>query len=325
MAHPAGSGSAGVWRRTEALATRTPSQVDEQLERGRWVRLFRGVYVEATGDVSVGQRELAAVLATCPLGMPAELDGRPTAFACLRSAARVWGLPLIDDDDPSTGHQEYLLHDVGTDRNLGARSRPDAEGRAIVRHRLTIAPQDLVRLRQGLWLTSPLRTALDCAAALPLPAAVAVLDHGLRTTLFSTDELRAGLAQRRRWPGVTAAAAAVAMADGRAESPAESVARVLLLPHLPGLVPQHRITDERGRVVARVDLADLGRRLAIEVDGKRWHAGAQMVAKDRARDRLLERLDWRTERITWHELRAEPEALVARVLERAALLEQRAA
>src|SRR5213079_1378479 len=34
------------------------------------------------------------------------------AVASGRSAARVWGLPLIDDDDPATGASEHRIDDV---------------------------------------------------------------------------------------------------------------------------------------------------------------------------------------------------------------------
>jgi hypothetical protein len=75
----------------------------------------------------------------------------------------------------------------------------------------------------------------------------------------------------------------VSAADGRAESPAETLVRLLLLPDLPGLVPQVRVLDGR-RVLARFDLADEELMLAVEADGRRGHAGEVMAAKDRARD-----------------------------------------
>lgn len=314
-----------MWRRHDALAVKSRSQVQEQLERGRWVGAFRATYIEATGDVTVGQRELAAVLATCPRGLPPEVDGVPTAVACLRSAARVWGLTLINDDDPATGGNEHLWHDVSTDRNLARESTPTAEGHVIFRHRLTFVRGDFVRLAPGLWVTTPLRTALDCAARLPLDAAVCLLDNGLRRRLFTEAELQAGVAARAQWPGVRRIAQAVSLADRRAESAAETLARLLLLPHLPGLVPQVKISNLRGAVIARADLGDKAVRLAVEADGKRWHAGEPMVAKDRARDRKTEALGWYTERITWHELRCQQAAVIARVVARHRDLLQRAA
>jgi hypothetical protein len=59
-----------------------------------------------------------------------------------------------------------------------------------------------------------------------------------------------------------------ALADPRAESPPESLVRVLLtLGGLPRPVPQYVILDQGGRFVARVDLAWPEVRLAGEYDG----------------------------------------------------------
>ena len=107
--------------------------------------------------------------------------------------------------------------------------------------------------------------------------------------------------------------AAVRLADGRAESPPETLARLLLLPALPGLEPQVELYDEAWRPVARFDLGDRSVRLAVECDGKAAHAGAAMVAKDRRRDRRTEAYGWRTERVTWFELRREQPAVLRRI------------
>jgi very-short-patch-repair endonuclease len=106
----------------------------------------------------------------------------------------------------------------------------------------------------------------------------------------------------------------VALADARAESPPETLARLLLRPQLPGLEPQVELFDQTARIVARFDLGDRRVRLAVEADGKVAHAGAAMVAKDRRRDRRTEALGWHTERVTWWELRCEQAAFVRRVV-----------
>src|SRR5207253_2398666 len=103
--------------------------------------------------------------------------------------------------------------------------------------------------------------------------------------------------------GVRRFRAAVALADGRAEAPTETLARLLLLPVVPSLVPQVRILDRYGRIVARLDLGDEAAKLAVELDGKRGHSGDAMVAKDRRRDRRTEAYGWWTERGTWYDVR----------------------
>jgi hypothetical protein len=114
--------------------------------------------------------------------------------------------------------------------------------------------------------------------------------------------------------------AAIAVADGRAESPAETLARLLLLPVLAGLVPQVELFDGAARLVARFDLGDPEVKLAVEADGTRGHAGTAMVAKDRRRDRRSEAQGWTTERVTWFELRREQAAVVRRMVQRDAAL-----
>lgn len=110
---------------------------------------------------------------------------------------------------------------------------------------------------------------------------------------------------------------AVRLADGRAESPHETLTRLVLQPHLPGLVPQHRLRDDGGRVLARFDLGDPTLRLAVEADGRAGHEGPAMAARDRRRDRACDARGWRTERVVWFETRCRQEALVRRVLQAA--------
>jgi hypothetical protein len=243
-------------------------------------------------------------------------------------------MPLIDDADPATGAAEESRHHVSVTRAAASGPRgsitvsPDLKPSTsprLLRHRFTLEAGDMIRRPSGLWITTPLRTAVDCCAVLTPEAAVCLLDHCLRTELVSLEELVEQVAARRGTRGCRRLAEAVALADGRAESPAESLARLLLLPHLPGLVPQVRVWDRGGDVIARLDLADRAVRLAVEADGKRGHAGAQMVAQDRARDRRIEAYGWWTERVTWFDLRRRQAATVARVTARHRQLSQRAA
>ncbi|HUR14478.1 MAG TPA: hypothetical protein VM097_08285 [Mycobacteriales bacterium] len=313
-----GAKTLGVWTRQAALAVQTPGQVDHLLASGVWQQLLPGVYADAGFERDPLQRAVAAVMATGDAVARAP-GQRVRALACGRTAARVHGLPLIDDDDPATGAAEHHIDDVHTFRARSGRSLPVALGnRQLLRHRLSLLQDDVVRHPCGLLLTSPLRTAVDCTRLLTHEATVCLLDDGLRRGLFTTADLEAAVSAREGWPGVRALAAAVRAADGRAESPGESLARMLLLPAVPGLVPQVRVKDDHGRVVARLDLGEEQLLLGIEVDGKRGHAGAQMVAKDRRRDRRTQALGWRVERCTWHELRTRPGEVLARVPRHAA-------
>ena len=318
-----GSATRGVWTRRQALAVTTRGHVDAQVAAGCWQVLWPGVHTDGGIVPDLGQRAHAAGLASGGAGQHLQRSTREAplrAVAGGRTAARVLGLPLIDDRDPTTGAGEHQLDDVVVRTAARHLRHVTAGGETRVLHRWVrpLADEDVVRTSSGLWLTSPLRTLVDCAELLSPEALTCAVDSALHRGLVRAEQLDVAVARRAWCPGVRTLRWAVAHADGRAESPAETLARLALVPSLPGLVPQHRLRDERGRIVARFDLADEALRLAVEADGKAAHAGAEMAAKDRLRDRQAARYGWRTERVTWWELRRDREAVVRRVAAAAA-------
>ena len=301
-----GAGQRGVWTRAQALSVCTRGVLDGHVRRKEWRSVWPGVLAGAGTDLDHRMRAHAAVLAC----------GR-SGVASGRTAARLHGLPLIDDRDPATGACEHLLDDAltsGARRPLRTRDH-DGQVRTLRRGALRLLPEDVVRTGDGLRLTSPLQTLVELASLLSFEALACAVDHALHTHLVDEAQLALAVRERTWCPGVVHLRAVVAGADRRAESPAETLARLALLPELPGLVPQHRLVGRDGRVLARYDLADEALRLAVEVDGKAGHAGEHMVAKDRRRDRLSEQYGWRTERVTWWELRRQKAAFVRHVTE----------
>jgi hypothetical protein len=317
---PPGANSRGIWTRRQALELLTRGQV-RALLRTSWQVLWPGVYADARHPLDAEQRAFSAVLASGGAGQPVaygdpapvtgERRRRLRAVAAGRTAARVWGFPLIDDADPATGAQEASLDDVATWHD----TRPlMCRDRTLLRHAPSFAAGDLVCTTSGLWLTSPLRTLVDCAQLLTHEALVCALDDALHREIASRADVEAIAAGRRGLPGAPALRRAVAVADGRAEAPSETLARLILQPVLPGLVPQVELFDAAKRLVARFDLGDEDVKLAVEADGVKGHAGTQMVAKDRRRDRRTGAFGWETERVTWFELRREQAQLRARVV-----------
>ena len=309
-----GERSCGVWTRQQALQVLSPARIAHLVAVGAWQVTWAGVYADGGYALDAEQRAFAATLACGGAGQlvaPRPSGTRLVAVACGRTAARVWGLPLVDDTDPATGAQEHLVDDVAV--FTSAKQQRQATRRLVPRQ-LTLERADVVRRTSGLWITSPLRTLVDGARLLTHESLVCALDDALHRELVTAQELADAVRGRRGLAGVPALRRAVALADGRAESPAETLARLLLLPVLPHLVPQVRLLDARGRIVARVDLGDEEVQLAVEADGTRGHAGAQMVAKDRRRDRRTDVLGWRTERVTWSELRREQAGTRGRIV-----------
>lgn len=88
--------------------------------------------------------------------------------------------------------------------------------------------------------------------------------------------------------------------------------RLLLKAKLPLPSSQYKIRGE-GRFLARVDFAYPDARLAIEVDGYRWHSGRQRWQRDLARRNVLTTLGWRVIHMTSTDLDERSGEIVALV------------
>lgn len=323
-----GSTTRGIWTRAQALELLTPDQVRRLVGSGIWQRPWPGVYADGGTELDAVQRAYAAVLASGGAGQPSGDPPRLHAVAAGRTAARVHGFVLVDDEDPATGARDHLLDDVTTWRDARALHRPvvettlDRRGverrhevqRVLHRRVLRLADGDLARTEDGLWLTSRARTVADCARLLSYEAVVALIDDALHRKLLTVAQLQAAVARRAWHPGAVTLRRALGDADGRAESPTETLGRFLLRPLLPRLRPQVELHDRFGGLVARFDLGDEVLMLGVELDGKRGHAGEVMRAKDRRRDRRTESYAWATERGTWWDVRRGQAAFVAQVM-----------
>lgn len=302
LEQPLGATTAGVWTRAQAEARMSAGAVSSAVTGGTWQRLLPGVFTDAGHVPDAVQWAWAAVL----------VSGAEAA-ACTRTAARLWALPLIDDADPTTGAAESRFHDVAVARNVRTLGNASDPKPVLVRRQLAITADDLLRHACGLLVTTPCRTLRDLAAVLSHEALVCAIDDGLRRSLVTREALQEQLALAKGSRHVARLSGALEVADDGAATPAETLARLLLRPLLPGLRCQVPVTEPWGEMVAILDLADEELMLAIEVDGKRGHAGQQMVAKDRRRDRRTAALGWHTERVTWAELRRQPWAVVRRI------------
>lgn len=172
------------------------------------------------------------------------------------------------------------------------------------------------------WVTSRVRTVLDCAAGLPFDEALAVADSALAGRGVTLQELQArALALPARGPR-TRILRVVRAANPLAANPFESVLRAIAM-EVPGLLvrPQHRI-DVDGRFVARVDLADLSLRIVLEADSMEFHGLPELMEKDCKRYDELVADDWLVLRFSWMQVMAKP-AWVADVIARTVQLRQR--
>ncbi|WP_460435207.1 endonuclease domain-containing protein [Angustibacter speluncae] len=115
--------------------------------------------------------------------------------------------------------------------------------------------------------------------------------------------------QLRRDHDVVAVRRAFGLVDPRAESLPESAVRVHLV--LAGFDPTPQyVIRVRGRVVARVDLALVEHRVAVEYDGA-WHALREQLERDRARLNHLREAGWVVVHVTADLLRRPADVVAA--------------
>jgi len=255
-----------------------------QLEHARFRRLFRGVYIGADREIAFGDWLRAALL-----------TGPSDAIVSHRSAQQLYGPELTWNDD--------RIH-LSTRRNAVCR-----EDRIRVHRRKHAISSRVVN---GLPVTSPARTFVDCALRLTFVQLVVFGDWLIQRGLVTFDELLA-YCHDRHLDGVVAARHAMRYLVADSRSPMETLVRlILVLAGLPEPAVNSVVFDEVGRKVATVDLLYVRFRVAIEYDG-RWH---ELSPDERRwlRDRRerLERLGWTVITVFDTDL-PKPTVLVARV------------
>jgi hypothetical protein len=168
--------------------------------------------------------------------------------------------------------------------------QPSMGQRGIRVHHTQLAPGE-IRATGGVRRTTPLRTAWDLTAWLGVVPAVSIIDGLLAAELVHPSALLELTRSRAGQRGCRQAARAFDLADGRAQSPPESVLRVrLVLSGLPRPVPQHPVVLPDGSVY-HPDLSWPDYRVAVEYDGQ-WHDDPDQFHRDRRRLNRLVAAGW---------------------------------
>lgn len=274
---------------------------------GELVRLRRGSYLP-TAPESPEELHRHLVEATMP-----GLDGVVLSHG---SAAVLHGL-WLPDGPPG------LVQVVRPRTSRGGGQRNGV----VHTHTGQLAGSDLM-LVDGLAVTTPARTLLDCARGLGFDEAVMLLDAALHDPADPGQEragLRASLDEASsrlgRVAGVRNARAALAFADGRAESPLESRSRIVLWRQgLPTPELQYAVRDQWGHLIARLDFAWPEERVYGECDGQVKYGqllapgetASHVVMREKHRDNQLADRGWR--QVRWMEADlARPRLLDARI------------
>lgn len=268
-----------------------------------WRRLRRGAYLappEGGTPVPAHVERRRVLLARI---RAVHADRRSESWFSHTSAALLWGCDLL----------------VVPDRvHLVQRSRPHTHGDpAVVRHHGVLPTADRTSVA-GLPVTGLARTAVDCACLLAREDGLVVVDSALRIGADPA-RMRELLAERAGQRGVVRAREVLAFADGRAESPGETLTRWHLHREgLPAPAPalQVPVATPVGRF--RSDLGWPDARLLLEFDGfVKYGGGGARAASDavfaeKRRQDALQEAGWRVLRVTWTDLRA-PRTLAHRV------------
>ncbi|MGK5737544.1 type IV toxin-antitoxin system AbiEi family antitoxin domain-containing protein [Micromonospora sp. URMC 103] len=262
------------------LAGLSRDQVRQLCRSGRWERLLRGCFVPAGGLAAAALRRARIRAAVTSLGSG--------AFAVLGTALELHGIAGI-------GPSAEVHVSVPVDR-----PRPQ-RGLApwLVVHQLTVGPGDLAEV-QGIRVTSPLRTISDVILRVDRYTAVAALDSALNRRRIGSEDLALLPALIRGRRGAVAARGYLAEADGRAQSPLETRARLRCV---DGGVPpdalQLEVRDGDGYLLGVGDLGWRAPRVIAEADGRDAHGSPEAVFADRRRQNRLVNAGWTVLRFTW--------------------------
>ncbi|WP_192809943.1 type IV toxin-antitoxin system AbiEi family antitoxin [Actinomadura rudentiformis] len=191
-----------------------------------------------------------------------------------RTAAWIWGLDVLPPGTGQAGWKVELLVPPGAEVDL-----PGCESFE------TRLPLEHVTEEAGVRVTTPARTALDCARWLPRREAVAALDQFLRDGVdpASLAEMAAPSGYRRS----KRLSAALDAADRGAASPGESWTRVIVIDAgFPRPRTQVPVRGPHGAWVY-VDLGYEDLRVGLEYDGERHHSGTAARDHDERRRRWL--------------------------------------
>lgn len=227
--------------------------ITKMIADGTLARVRPGVYRDTPPQKARRAEHLIAVRA-------AVAKNRLPAVVSHHSAAALHGLPLLN-----LGLARVHMTREGT-----------SGGTTSTRRHLHVAPlaPDEITEVDGIPVTTVARTVIDLALSLEFSQAVAIGDNALNNALVTSDDLAEACLRARGRHGIWRAITSVEAMDCRAESPGESLSRLML--HDLGIHPQlQRVIRRDGTELARVDffLEDEG--IVGEFDGRQKYEGSE--------------------------------------------------
>jgi hypothetical protein len=291
---------AGIATTRELLALGfSDGRIRTLVRRGDLFQVGRGVYADGPKARDLlkfpdGRQLLELAAAVAGVG--------PQAIVSHESAAYLHSIDLLARPDHAAS-LTYPAQRGGT-------------ARAGIRLHAATVPAEQITTVVGLPVTTPARTAVDLARTLEFRAGVVTADSALHRKLATKPELQAVLATCPRWRGARRASEVIEFADGRSESPLESIARVAFsdcgLPR-PELQVWLGGTTEP---IGRVDFYWRKYRTIAEVDGALKYDGPDGPGRARQqlrRDMLLREDGFEVVHFTWDQVNDTPERVAASI------------
>ncbi|OBI06857.1 hypothetical protein A5715_19080 [Mycolicibacter heraklionensis] len=276
--------SAPRWpiRASEALAA---GAVTPGVLRRDYLRLYPGVWVPREPAVSATQRAHAAWLWSRRRGVLAGL-----------SASALLGAKWIDPGSPAE-----LVH---TNRRTP---------QLLAVHTDTLRAGE-VRVVGGLPVTTAARTAFDLGRRLDQRQGVQRLDALINATDLRVGDVAAVAAAHPGARGLRRLEQTLRLVDGGAESPYESLTRVILVkagfPRPQTQIPVH---DGYGHVVARIDMGWKEYMVGVDFEGAHHWTDPKQRERDAERYNTLLNLGWIDIKLTSRTLHLTPGRFLERV------------
>lgn len=292
VAELAASQHGAFTRRQAANLNFHRNRVATALRRGWLLEPVPGVLTIAAVPTSWRQQLAIALLA-----------GTGTATASHRAAAHLHRV----DGFERTPAPELSVESVTRLR------LPDTLG-VITHHVHSIPADDIVHI-DGIATTGLARTLADLGSVVP---DIDVVRRSLTDARRRNVSLRwiRSTAERLHRPGQAGTGMLLRCLDeipheGRVPDSwfEELLALCLVDPALPEVVPQYRIRNAAGRVVARTDLGIPAARLGLEAHSRRFHFGPDAGALDEQRDLAAAACGWELLYLGWYATKRPAEVL----------------
>jgi hypothetical protein len=175
-----------------------------------------------------------------------------------------------------------------------------------------LRPDD-IRIGDGMRITGPGRTVVDCMRVLADDAALSLVDRAFQRGWISTGELRRRIREHAGRHGAPRLARLAGTVMGGARSAAERIMTGLLRgAAITGWAPNLAIADRAG-LIGYGDIVFPDLRLVIEIDGWAYHGDRDRFQRDRTRQNRLVAAGWTVLRFTWTDLRDRPNGVIAEI------------